>query len=154
MVRLVLATLIVAVLIASHSSIGQARGLNRLPLVVLLATDQPSYLVGSTATFTLAVDNPGATPVGATFPSAQIYDIVVYKGESEVWRWSSGRGFATVIVDRSFAPGLTLLGRESWDWRDNAGTLLEPGAYTVVASLTTLERQPGNVVELRLQAPS
>ena len=122
-------------------------------LVLLLASDQPAYGQGATATFTIAVDNPGSAPAALTFPSAQVYDVVVLAGETEVWRWSADRMFAAVVTERSYPPGLTLLGRESWNWRDAAGAPLPPGTYRVVASLATNPPRPGNVLEIELRAP-
>src|SRR6266498_1498596 len=56
-------------------------------LVVLLATDASEYGDGATVSFTVAVDNSGDAPVTVTFPSAQLFDIVVRTEEREVWRW-------------------------------------------------------------------
>lgn len=120
-------------------------------MVVLMASDRSSYQAGETVTFTLAVDNPGTAETTLTFPSGQSYDIVVMAGETEVWRWSAGRGFITVIREIPFQPGLSPLGRETWDWRDNAGAPLPPGSYRVVASLATNPPQAGNVIELTLR---
>lgn len=124
-----------------------------LPLVVLLASDQSTYPPGAMATFTLAIDNPGAAPVAATLPSGQRYEIVVLAGDVEVWRWSANRAFPAVIMEPEFAPGVTLLGRETWDWRDNAGNPLPPGTYRVVGSLATNPPRTGNPVEVTLAAP-
>jgi hypothetical protein len=123
------------------------------PLVVLLASDQSVYQVGATVTFSLAVDNPGAAPVKATLPSGQRYDIVVFAGEAEVWRWSANRAFPAVIMEPEYPSGVSLLGRETCDWRDNTGALLPPGTYRVVGSLTTSPPRVGNAVEITLTAP-
>jgi len=122
-------------------------------LVVLLASDRPSYGPGTAARFTLAVDNPGPAAVTATFPSAQVYDIVVLAGDAEVWRWSAGYAFAAAMTERSFPPGLTLLGREAWDWRDLDGAPLPPGTYRVVGSLASAPPLDGNPVEVVLAGP-
>lgn len=123
------------------------------PLVVLLASDQSTYRVGASVTFTLAVDNPGPTPVPVTLPSGQRYEIVVLSGDAEVWRWSANRAFPAVIMEPEFAPGVTLLGRETWDWRDSAGNPLPPGTYRVVGSLATNPPRTGNPVEVTLASP-
>lgn len=123
------------------------------PLIVLLASDQPAYEQGAVATFTLAVDNPSSAPVTLSFSSGQIYDIVAYSGETEVWRWSVGQAFPTVLYERTFPPGLALLGRESWDLRDQAGASLPSGTYRVVASLSTTQPWTGNAVEVKLSVP-
>ena len=122
-------------------------------LVVLLASDRPSYGPGMAVRFTLAVDNPGQAPVVATFPSAQAYDIVVLAGDTEVWRWSAGYAFAAALTERSFPPGLTLLGREAWDWREAEGVPLPPGTYRVVGSLESAPPLDGNLVEITLTGP-
>ena len=123
------------------------------PLVVLLASDQLTYRVGTPVTFTLAIDNAGAASVPTTLPSGQRYEIVVLAGDVEVWRWSANRAFPAVIMEPEFAPGVTLLGRETWDWRDNAGNPLPPGTYRVVGSLATNPPRIGNPVEVTLALP-
>jgi hypothetical protein len=122
-------------------------------LVVLLASGQPTYKVGTPATFTVAVDNPSSSPETVTFTSGQQYDIVVFAGETEVWRWSADRAFPQVIREVQFPPDVTLVGRENWDWRDSSGAPLQPGTYRVVATLTGNPPTPGNVVEVSLTPP-
>ena len=104
-------------------------------------------------TFTLAVDNPSQTTVTATFPSAQAYDIVVLSGDAEVWRWSAGYAFAAALSERSFPPGLTLLGRETWDLHDAGGAPLPPWTYRVVGSVASAPPLDSNPVEIILTAP-
>ena len=122
-------------------------------LVLLLASDHPAYGPGMTAMFTLAVDNPTEAPITVTFPSAQTYDIAVLLDGTEVWRSSAGLGFAAALVERSFPPGVTLLGRERWGWRDTSGTPLPPGSYRVIGTLTTAPPQSGNTLEITLSGP-
>lgn len=121
-------------------------------VVVLMASDRTTYQAGESVTFTLAVDNPGSAETTLTFSSGQSYDVVVMAGEAEVWRWSNGRGFIQVIREIPFQPGVTLVGRETWDGRDNAGVPLPPGSYRAVGSLATIPPQTGNVLELTLRA--
>jgi hypothetical protein len=121
-------------------------------VVVLMASDRTSYQAGETVTFTLAVDNPGNAETTLTFSSGQTYDVVVMAGDVEVWRSSNGRGFIQVIREIPFQPGVSLVGRETWDWRDNAGAPLPAGTYRAIASLATSPPQTGNVVELTLRA--
>ena len=122
-------------------------------LVLLLASDQPAYGPGMTAMFTLAVDNPTEAPITVTFPSAQTYDIAVLLDGMEVWRSSAGLAFTAALVERSFPPGVTLLGRERWAWRDTSGTPLPPGTYRVIGTLTTAPPQSGNTLEIILGGP-
>jgi Intracellular proteinase inhibitor len=122
-------------------------------LTILLASDHPAYGPGMPALFTLAVDNPTEAPISVTFPSAQTYDIAVLLDGTEVWRSSAGLAFAAVLVERSFPPGVTLLGRERWAWLDTSGTPLSPGTYRVIGTLTTAPPQSGNTVEITLGGP-
>jgi hypothetical protein len=123
-------------------------------LVLLLASDAPVYSAGTPVQFTLAVDNPGQASVTVAFPSAQLYEIVVFTDQRETWRWSADRAFADMELERAFPPGLTLLGREVWESRDPTGAPLSPGTYQAVASLATAAPQPrGNGVAINLTAP-
>jgi hypothetical protein len=120
--------------------------------VILLASDRPAYGTGMVVTFTMAIDNPASAPDRLEFPSSQVYDIVVLAGDTEVWRWSADRVFASVMTEVTFPPGVALVARESWDWRDKSGAPLPPGTYRVVGLLTTSPPQAGNVVEISLRA--
>ena len=164
--RLAIAALAVALLLVPSGSIGAAQGDEPAaspepdaeddavaPLVLLLATDRSLYGPGSTMTFTIAVDNPSTAPVTVAFSSAQRYDIAVLADGREVWRWSAGRAFAAALTERDFPPGVTLLGRERWDWRDAGGAALPPGQYRVIGTLMTAPPESGNVLELTLKAP-
>jgi hypothetical protein len=123
------------------------------PLVVLLASDRTAYDGAAAVTFTIAVDNPTNAPVTLTFPSGQIYDLAVSAGDAEVWRWSADRAFTQALSERSFPPGLTLLGRETWNWVDNGGSPLPSGTYRVVGAVASSPPQSGNPVEVELRAP-
>jgi hypothetical protein len=163
--RLGVAALAVVLLLLPGGSTGAAQGVEPaaspepdaedeavLPLVLLLATDRPSYGPGSPVIFTIAVDNPSTAPVTVAFSSAQLYDIAVRAGGSEVWRWSDGRAFAAALTERDFPPGVTLLGRERWDRHDAVGVALPSGQYQIVGTLTTVPPASGNVLALTLTA--
>ena len=122
-------------------------------LVLMLATDAPAYTPGVPVTFTVAVDNGGDAPVTVVFPSAQLFDVAVLAEQREVWRWAAERDFAQAETERTFPPGLTLLGRVTWDWRDSSGVTLRPGVYQAQGMLATVPRQPGNVLLVDLLGP-
>jgi hypothetical protein len=77
----------------------------------------------------------------------------VRAGDVEVWRWSADRDFAQVESEQAMAPGLTLLGRVTWDWRDATGAPLAPGAYRLVGSMSGTPPVEGNVLFIELSAP-
>ena len=120
---------------------------------LLLATEPPTSGTRDPVTFVLALDNPGVGDAMLTFSSSQVYDVTVLAGDVVVWRWSDGKGFGAVITDRTYPVGVTLLGRERWDWRDAHGAPVPPGRYRAVASLATIPPRQGNVVELALDLP-
>jgi Intracellular proteinase inhibitor len=152
MLRLRLAALILAIAYMPVEP-AASQSAETPPLVVLLASDRPAYPIGAAVTFTIAVDNPGSAPVEIVFPSGQRYDVVAFAGEAEVWRWSADRDFADAEAERSFPPGVTLLGHVTWEWRDMAGAPLPPGTYRVVGELTATPPRTGNVVEISLRQP-
>ena len=123
------------------------------PVTLLLATEPPTSGARDPVTFVLALDNPGVGDAMLTFSSSQVYDVTVLAGDVVVWRWSDGKGFGAVITDRTYPAGVTLLGRERWDWRDSNGATVPAGRYRAVASLATIPPRQGNVVELTLEAP-
>jgi hypothetical protein len=123
------------------------------PATLLLATEPPRSGTRDPVTFVLALDNPGVGDAMLTFSSSQVYDVTVLAGDVEIWRWSGGMGFGAVITDRSYPVGVTLLGRERWDWRDANGAPVPPGRYRAVASLATIPPRQGNVIELTLDLP-
>jgi hypothetical protein len=149
MLRSLIAALLLSLLPDSIGA-GATAAAQAPSLVVLLASDQPVYQVGTAASFTIAVDNPTDAPVTVTFPSAQLYDVAVSDGTREVWRWSADRVFASVLKDRTFQPGVTLLGRESWDWRDSTGAPLASGSYRIVGNVATSPPRGGNVLLVEL----
>ena len=131
----------------------QAQPAQAVPITLLLAAEPARSGTRDPVTFVLALDNPGSADATFTFRSGQVYDIVVLSGDVEVWRWSNGMMFGAMLTDRTYVPGVTLLGRERWDWRDANGAPVPPGRYRAVASLVTNPPSTGNVVELTLEAP-
>ena len=123
------------------------------PLTLLLATEPVRSPTGQPVTFVLAVDNPSGAEANLTFSSSQVYDVVVHNGDAEVWRWSYDKGFAAALTDRVYPPGVTLLDRVQWDWRDANGGPVPSGRYRAVASLKTIPPRQGSAVELTLEAP-
>jgi len=55
--------------------------------------------------------------------------------------------------EQAIAPGVTLLGRVTWDWRDATGAPLVPGAYRLVGSMSGTPPVEGNVLLIELSLP-
>lgn len=105
-----------------------------------LRADRTVYSTGEPVRLTFAVTNPGPAPVTFTAPSSQLYDFAVLKGGTEVWRWSAGRMFLTVLTDLTVPPGETRAFTETWDQRDRDGRPVGPGEYVVVGVIVGSEQ--------------
>lgn len=105
------------------------------PLRLILSTDRSVYARGEPVRLTLAVTNPGPDPVTLTAPSSQLYDFAVLRDGTEVWRWSAGRMFLTVLTDLTIPAGDTRVFAEVWSQRDLNGRPVGPGEYVVVGTL-------------------
>jgi hypothetical protein len=86
-------------------------------------------------TFTLTVTNPSAEPVFLCFTSTMKYDFIVSKSGREVWRWSSGKMFAQVLLETALNPEETLQFSQSWEHKDFEDAGMHPGDYEVVSIL-------------------
>lgn len=87
---------------------------------------------GEPVTFVLTVTNVGSEPHEATFRSGLDADFAVFRDGEECWRWSDGRMFTQALRTERFEPGESVTYTESWEPP-------EPGTYTVVAVLGTME---------------
>lgn len=83
---------------------------------------------------TFSVRSATEVPVRVTFNSGQSYDFRLRDSEGkELWRWSSGRMFAMVVIEKELGP-------DGWTFREKIplhaeGSNLAPGRYQVVAEL-------------------
>lgn len=87
---------------------------------------------GNPVSFTLTVTNTGNEPREIRFRSGLEADFAVSRDGEECWRWSDGRMFTQALRTETFAPGESTTYAESWEPS-------EPGTYTVVAALNTIE---------------
>ena len=85
------------------------------------------------ATFT--IKNTTSSPISFTFPNSQQYDFLIQDDTGqELWKWSEGRFFAMLIIERKLA-------EEPWVFReripavDRDGHSLPNGPYTLRARL-------------------
>ena len=97
-----------------------------------LSTNKPAYGAGEPIRITFEVFNRTPTAVRLKFASAQRFDFVIANAAgNEVWRWSAGRMFATVMGQETLGPDSPRLVYEA----TFAGELA-PGAYRIKAWLT------------------
>jgi hypothetical protein len=107
----------------------------RGPLRLLLRADRQVYGRGEPVTFTLTVSNPGPAPVSVTAPSSQLHDFALSRDGAEVWRWSEGKAFLTMITEWTLPPGGMREFTVRWDQRNRDGRPVEPGTYVAEARL-------------------
>lgn len=85
---------------------------------------------GEPITLRLEVTNRMSSIAVLTFPTAQLFDFVVSDAaDAEVWRWSYGRFFATVVTPLEFAPNETRAFTVVWSQDDNTAKPVDPGSY-------------------------
>lgn len=107
-------------------------------------TDKKIYKLGERVEMLYRVTNFNQNPVIFSFGNSQFYDFNIKKDGKEIWRWSDGKAFTTVItsfeLDR-YIKG-SLFGREfnePWNMADNYGAQVQPGNYTVAGTLGTFD---------------
>lgn len=80
----------------------------------------------------LKIENSTNETIEFTYSSSQEYDFIIRDdSEKEVYRWSEGKEFATVITTRTLGPGESTVFEESIELRDNHKDPIEPGNYTI-----------------------
>ena len=96
--------------------------------------------------FALRVTNNTPSRLELLFPSGQTHDFVVVDSAGrEVWRWSEGRMFTQVLLNRIVDSYGTLAIDASWQ------SSLPPGRYVAVASLLSENRPLEERVEFEVR---
>ena len=94
--------------------------------------------LGRPVPFTLHVHNPTARSITALIPGRPVPKafelIITTSGGVEVWRMMRHRDWAA--SRHTFAPGEVLILRDFWDQTTNDGKPVQPGTYSVYASLS------------------
>ena len=90
-------------------------------------------------TLIFRVRNPTNHLLSFKFNSSQTYDFVVREKESgmEVWRWSNGYFFSTVLRSHALLPKKEWEYKTNWNMKDNERNTLRTGFYEAIAILTT-----------------
>ena len=84
----------------------------------------------------LTVENPSSHTKHIYWPTEQRYDFTVHGGGGLVWNWANGRTFQDNEGMTTVFPHQTLTYNQSWDMRNNAGSIVSPGTYTVGGTIT------------------
>ena len=100
--------------------------------------------------FILLVKNKISEPVQICFSSTKKFDFIVSQANREVWRFSSGKMYAQVIIEETIIPGKSLRFTHMWDGRLTSGEKLVAGEYQVTALLSTIPELRSNPVIFRM----
>lgn len=104
------------------------------PLEVTFSTDKASYskLSSSPAALSLTVTNVASYPVTIDFQNGQSFDFSARNASgTTVWTWSYGKTFDPAPVQVVLAPGESLQFSGSWNLKNNSGSSVADGYYTV-----------------------
>jgi hypothetical protein len=107
-------------------------GIRYAPPTITFKTDTASYQPGGTVTWHYRLYNGNDQPLELTFPSSQVYDLILWQGGTEVARWSEGRMFLQIIVQRTVRQGETMELTDAWSLPAD----LKTGDYTLEFVLT------------------
>ena len=105
---------------------------------------------------TLRLTNGGERPLELHLLGRTIaFDIVIARADGAVvWRRLAGAAVQGILQIKTLAPGETLELKDLWRQRDDAGSPVAPGSYTLQGVLPTDERQPLSTPVARLQIKS
>ncbi|WP_172633866.1 S-layer homology domain-containing protein [Caldisericum exile] len=102
-----------------------------LPLVGKVVTDRNEYALNETVRFLYTITNTSDSPITLKFNTSQIYDFVVMKGNTIIFKWGIDRMFAQVITEVTVPAHGTRAFSVSWDMVDTKGNKVGVGTYTV-----------------------
>jgi len=133
----VVAAVGVAVLSGSHAQ--RPGGAN---LVQGVKPGKARYPLGACVQFTYAIRNAGSQPITYNFTSSKLFDLWVQWGEVEVYRYSRGKAYATVMTSLTLQPGESRSFEVTWDQCGPDCKQVGPGAYNVYAQLASTGERP------------
>lgn len=87
--------------------------------------------------FTLVIQNISNDSLTLCFTSSKKVDFVVSQSGAELWRWSSGRMFAQVMLDQAVDSGKIIRFTEVWNYKGLSGDRLPAGAYDLTGILSS-----------------
>lgn len=104
--------------------------------------EQSAYALGETMRFIYTIRNQSNSSIIYNFTSSKLFDIWVKLGDKEVYRWSRGRVYLTVMTTLALDPGETREFKAEWNQKDNSGKDVGPGVYEIYAQLQPSEQKP------------
>lgn len=95
--------------------------------------------VGSAIPITLRIENKSAEPLELYLLGREpTYDFIVTASDGDlVWRRLEGEIVPAILRVDVLDPGQVLEFHDSWDQRDNAGEMVNPGSYLLRGTVVT-----------------
>ena len=134
----VTAVLILALLAGCALLPARAADIRYAPPNVELTLDSTSYEPGASLTWRYTLYNGNDHPLDLVFPTTQVYDLAIWKGNAMLARWSAGKEFAAITSTTTVAMGETIELTGSW----TPPVDLEPGTYRLEFILTSTTSEP------------
>ena len=126
----------------------RAADIRYAPPKVELTLDSTSYEPGASLAWRYTLYNGNDHPLDLVFPTTQVYDLAIWKGDAMLARWSTGKEFAAVTSTTTVGMGETIELTGSWTLPAD----LEPGTYRLEFILTSTTPEPtGTSAEFAVQ---
>jgi len=127
-------TLFIGSVLAAIASAGASANIRQTGNVKIeLSVNKSNYAVGETVHIALSLINQGPETVSFQFPTGQMYDFGLVRGDQWIWRWSDTRVFTQAFTTLLIRPGESTIFNAQWDQRDGQGRPVPSGEYELVA---------------------
>ncbi len=124
-------------------------------LEVRIYPETQEFVAGSIATFTITLTNKNKYPISVEYPTGRQWDMVIYSGASQIFRWSNGYTWKKAHHSIPLAPGESRSQQVSWVSVNKFGAPLSQGIYKCVGLATCYPKTlVSNEVKFRLGPPS
>ena len=143
--------LVLAAILAAGPSVP---GLAAPTVTVILTVGKSTYLPGQPVQLTVTLANPTAQEATVELATSQVYDVLIFRGQQVIWRWSEGKAFLQVISRVTLRPGEARPYDVVWDQRDDQGRQVPAGDYTAQARIRTREPLLTNQIPFRIGTPA
>lgn len=120
-------------------------------LRIVLKADKSVYSPGEPVKLLFKVQNIGNQNKEFIFSSGQLYEFIVMRNRSEIWRWSQGKFFIQAFSHRSIGPGESLCYQTQWDQVNSDGETVSGGIYEIKAIMTAREEIESGVLIIRIK---
>ena len=124
-------------------------------LEVKISPERPEFTAGSIATFTISLTNRNKYTTVVEYPNGREWDLVIFHGWSQIFRWSDGFTWQNSSHSIVLKPGESISHQLSWVSVNKFGQTLPQGVYRCVGLVTCYPKTIiSKEVKFRLTPPS